>query len=333
MPPERSPSNVAEDVATTAGEAVEPRAKKRRVFLQTMGQQLREVGMLRDSPGDIAANIASSTGDTSQINDTPGTDRPQSRQVQIQTPESDAVPGENDQLPTGATMSSSKNLWQPGEVLAIPVTDGSDSFTFEDLLGWTRSYFDNWHPAYPFLHAPSVLDYFERVAQHGVFETTNSSAYQLTILRSLVSISLADRRQTGTVIRSVPPQLVFESFNDAIHSIQCVLTDETTMLSLQAVLSVQLLLVSMLRYNAASRLEGLAVRMAFHLGLHRCPTQLSAIPKQEVELRQRVFWSVYCIDRYICIRLGVPLGIRDTDIDTCFPTAERHGDLEHGRSG
>jgi hypothetical protein len=89
----------------------------------------------------------------------------------------------------------------------------------------------------------------------------------------------------------------------------------------------------MLRYNAASRLEGLAVRMAFHLGLHRCPMQFSAFPKKEAELRKRMFWSIYCIDRYISIRLGIPLAIRDIDIDVCFPANERHGDWSQGQPG
>ena len=313
MPSELSPSSrlwqegLAEGMVEKRSEAVESPAKRRRVFLQTMGQQLREVG-LRDGSGEIASNFAESIGgvrDAQSLAGKPGIDRPQGRQVQIQTPESDAVPGEDDQLPTGAAMSASIDLWRTGEVLGMPITDGSDTFIFDDLIAWTRSYFDHWHPAYPFLHAPSILKYFDHVVDHGVSGLTDSSLHQLTILRSLMSISLADRRQTGITMRPVPPHLVFTSVNDAVQSIQCLLTDETSLLSLQAVVSVQLFLISMLRYNAASRLEELAVRMAFHLGLHRWPVQFSAFPKEESELRQRLFWSMYCIDRYICIRLGI----------------------------
>jgi len=337
MPQEQShPStrrDVVEEVEETEDGTAEPPTKKRRIFLQTMGQQLREVGV---GSGDITSPFTHSMGRgaslTPSVNDCP-TDRSQGRQVQIQTPESDAVPGEDDQLFTGATMSASKALWHHGEILAMPVSDGSDTFTFDDLIAWTRSYFDHWHPAYPFLHAPSVLEYFDEVVNQGVQDMAESSPHKLTIIRSIMSISLADRRQTKRVTRPVPPQLVFASVNAAVQSIQCLLTDETSMLSLQAVVSVQLLLISMLRYNAASRLEGLAVRMAFHLGLHRCPMQFSAFPKQDTELRQRLFCSMYCIDRYICIRLGVPLAIRDSEIDACFLTLERHGDAGHEPPG
>jgi hypothetical protein len=138
-------------------------------------------------------------------------------------------------------------------------------------------------------------------------------------------ISLADRRQTNSSRKALPPALVFHSFNDAINSVQLVLMEESSILSLQALVSAQLFLITMHRYNAASRLEGLAMRMAFQLGLHRCPHRTSA-PNNESELRKRMFWSIYCIDRYICIRLGTPLGVRSDETDVCFPHDERHNE-------
>jgi hypothetical protein len=125
--------------------------------------------------------------------------------------------------------------------------------------------------------------------------------------------------------KPVPSSFVFLSFDDAMNSIQRVLIEETSILSLSALVSVQLFLISMLRYNAASRLEGLAVRMAFQLRLHHCPVRLGGDAARESELRKRLFWSIFCIDRYICIRLGIPLGIRTEDADVCYPHTERHG--------
>ncbi|KFX88562.1 hypothetical protein O988_08979 [Pseudogymnoascus sp. VKM F-3808] len=332
MAPEHSPTNclLQEDsqenivrITDDDNATIEPPTKRRRVFLQTMGQQLREVGVLQTSPRQISTTFASSTEDTSHIHSLNGTSIIGG--PQMQTPESDAVPGIDDQPLTGALMSASKSLWLPGEVLTAGV-DSRDTFTFDDLLSWSCSYFDNWHPAYPFLHAPSVLEHFGHVIDHGMLDSTDSLKHKLTILRSILSLSIIDRRQTGTAMKPVPPQLVFASLNDAIQSVQCMLTDESSIAALQAIVSVQLIFISMLRYNAASRLQGLAVRMAFHLGLHRCPMQFSAFPREEARLRQRIFWSIYCIDRYISIRLGVPLAIRDADINACFPTLERHSD-------
>lgn len=294
-------------------------SKRRRVFLQTMGQQLREVGLGTGSVASSSSAFAEIGGETAITTDSPGDQHRPARQVHIQTPESDAVPGEDDQVST-IPSSANKALWHASEVVSSTNFQENQRFDFDDLINWTRSYFDYWHPAFPFLHAPTVLELFDKITNNELELTT----HEITIVRSIASISLADRRQTGVTLSPVPKRLVFASLNDAIQSAQSLLVEESTILALQAIVSIQLFLISMLRYNAASRLEALASRMAFHLGLHRCPRQSAGFVPKEAELRQRLFWSMYCIDRYICIRLGIPLGIRDADVDTCFPTSERH---------
>jgi len=329
MPPERSYDDSAVDNSDN-GESPRnnndgsdaPSAKRRRVFLQTMGQQLREVGVGNGSDGNLSSLFTENGGEAAPSGNTPGSEHRSTRQVHIQTPESDAVPGEDDHTSTGVSTSAIKALWRPGEVVVSPHSQEHQPLDFDDMIDWTRSYFDHWHPAFPFLHAPTILEYFDKLVDSN--NPTRITAHELTIVRTITSISLADSRQTKTNLKPVPQYLVFTSLNDAIQSVQTLLVEESTILALQAVVSVQLFLISMLRYNAASRLEGLASRMAFHLGLHRCPRRFSTFPPREAELRQRLFWSMYCIDRYICIRLGIPLAIRDADVDTCFPTSERH---------
>jgi hypothetical protein len=215
------------------------------------------------------------------------------------------------------------------EVRPAELETGTPAVAFDELLEWSQSYFDHWHPAFPFLHAPSLLDYFRQIAQRGVRIAAQSTSNELQhiILRSIMSISIHDRRQMSPTNKLMPAALVFHSVNDAIRSVQLVLTEESSILTLQALFSVQLFLITMHRYNAASRLEGLAIRMAFQLGLHRCPLQLS-IPSKESELRKRLFWSVICIDRHICIRLGTPLGIRSDEANVCYPHTERHRERE-----
>jgi hypothetical protein len=304
--------------------------RKRRAFLQTMGQQLREFGVDGTSPQDHARNTFGTS---------PGSHaRPASRSTNIaanqtsshnvDTPESDAAPGEDDQLPAGAAKSASKWLWKVNEVIPPSSTGITPTIHFDDLLDWSQSYFDHWHPAFPFLHAPSLIDYIRDITQTGLQlpASTPQKNLQHTILRAVISISVADRRQMEAPSKVMPSALVFHSFNDAINSVQLVLTEESSILSLQALVSVQLFLITMHRYNAAARLEGLSVRMAFQLGLHRCPHRTNSAADKEIELRKRLFWSIYCIDRYICIRLGTPLGIRSDETDVCFPHDEHHSE-------
>jgi hypothetical protein len=301
-------------------------ARKRRAFLQTMGQQLREFGAQGTSPQDPSRNAFR----TSPL-DRPRTragDTPTASTQRVDTPENDVAPGEDDQLPAGAAKSAAKFLWNANEVQPIGGETIGLTFTFEDLLDWSQSYFDHWHPAFPFVHAPSLLDYFRQIASgnSAAPPSSPSNVFQSVILRSVMSIAVADRRQMRTTTKLIPSTLVFLSFNDAINSTMPVLTEESSILSLQALVSVQLFLLTMHRYNAASRLEGLAVRIAFQLDLHRCPVQAQPKANKEIELRKRLFWSIFCVDRYICIRLGNPLGMRSSDVDVCYPHTERHCD-------
>jgi hypothetical protein len=223
------------------------------------------------------------------------------------------VPGEDDVL------ASPKSTWQAHEVNDPHRAPAGEEYTFDDLVMWSSSYFDLWHPAFPALHAPSVLAVFETLANNQAV-----GVWDMIIVRSILSISLADRRQSGAA-RPIPKTLIFDSFDAALESIQPALVKPVTILSLQSATAVQLFLVSMLRLNAASRLGGLIVRMVFQLGLYRCPTRYPCFSPEECSLRRRLFETVYCLERHIGHAIGTPLTLSDSDIDVCTFDEERHG--------
>ncbi|KAF2004059.1 hypothetical protein P154DRAFT_459757 [Amniculicola lignicola CBS 123094] len=310
------------------GDAISSRASldgeppPKRTRTSNVAQTPREVGLMRSLPGDkFSSFIGSSSGiwfiravygAISSSNRSPGS--------HIQTPEADIVPGEDDHLPQ-ASPNSSKRLWREVEVTA----NSNAHPSFEDLVEWSGSYFANWHPAYPFLHAPAILKLFENIARDGVSPDLSSQSLDIIIIQSIMSISLADNRQDPSPSTStVPTILVFSSYDAAITSLHVALSQATSIQSLQAAICVQLFLVSMLRLNAASRLGGLIIRMALQLGLHRCPNRFPSFSPTDRELRQRIFWSLYCIDRFVCQSMGLPLSLRDDDIDVCYPSNEQH---------
>jgi hypothetical protein len=238
----------------------------------------------------------------------------------IETPASDIVPGEDDQLPS-VLPQASERPWKDDEI----IENSGYVLSYQELVEMSGSYFANWHPLYPFLHAPTVLEYFQKASCNMFSGSDSSSILQMVILRSIMSISLADQRQAGNPSRlQYPASIVFQSYDAAVDGLQYVLTKPTSLLGLQAAMSVQLFLISMLRLNAASRLGGLINRMALQLGLHRCPARYSSFSAGERALRQRIFWSLYTVDRFICQSMGSPLGINDDDVDVCFPTTEKH---------
>jgi hypothetical protein len=301
----------------------EERPSKRQ---RTSAQPQREVGLMRSVPGDRFSGFVGSASGIYFIRSVysalrhPASLAPTS----VATPSSDIVPGEDDQLPA-VLPHASQQLWKDGELSSnLDIT-----VSYQELIELSGSYFANWHVLYPFLHAPTVLEYLQQISGDVSSSFGTSKDLRVVILRSIMSISLADQRQANNPNNMrYPGEFVFASFENAIDQLQHVLTRPTSILGLQAAMSVQLFLVSMLRLNAASRIGGLINRMALQLGLHRCSTRYSSFSVAEKQLRQRIFWVLYSLDRFICQSMGLPLGISDDDVDVCFPSAELHSNDE-----
>jgi len=262
----------------------EPTPKRRKVFLQTMGEQLRE---LTTREQENTSTLRASPSVRSRTSLITAHDDPSLSLNQIATPESDALPehGELQEDNSESTSGASHYLWHPHEVLRH--TASAQNLEFEGLIAWSQSYFDNWHSSYPMLHAPTIIELFQQLTGDVPYEFAKLSPYQSSTIRAVLSLSIVDRRQTQQHMDPIPSYLVFRSFDDDITSLQQVLTDEASLDALQAITTVQLFLLSMLRYNAASRLQGLAIRMTLRLGLHRCPGRYSRLSEQEAELRKR----------------------------------------------
>ncbi|KAF3901623.1 hypothetical protein ABW21_db0205724 [Orbilia brochopaga] len=212
-------------------------------------------------------------------------------------------------------------LWHASEVTNIV---GSAWPSFDELVNLVSSfYIQGWHCLLPFLQADTVMQSLEDICK----DTQIIHPTPATVsIRSIISISLLDRRQTVAIdgMKPVPSCLVFKSLEDCNENIQSLLRDNS-LKSLQGMLSAQLFMISIMELRAASRLGGWIIRMAFDLGLHRCPCRYRlSFGEAEIAIRRRMFWSIYCLDRYLCQALGLPLGIRDEDIDVCLPNQEVH---------
>lgn len=314
----------SEWLAHTNGSPAERARKKRRTAsYHDAGNQ--ETGLMRDgeSPG-IPRFVGSGSGIyfVRTVYDilARSTGQPSRGQSQL-------VPGEDDQL-DDARESVLGHANSPGTSARAPfwrddeITANHENISFEALIAWTRSYFAIWHPAFPFLHGPEVLETFERVAKDGIESLSGPDA---AIIRAMMSVSLADARQLHRDIPSpVPSDLVFLSLDHVASSVLFVLGTPASLKNIQAALCVQLFLVSMLKFNMASRLGGLVVRMAYHLGLHRCPRRYPNFSPHDVSMRKRIWWSFYCLERMVCQALGLPLDVQDDDVDVCFPSSELH---------
>ncbi|KAH8205480.1 hypothetical protein TruAng_000386 [Truncatella angustata] len=238
-------------------------AKRRRT--DSRGHASREIGLMRNGGNSgLPRFIGSGSGIhfIRTVYDVLARSALGSRPVDRNQVQGDIVPGEDDELvdpapdivETPGTRSRAP-FWRQDEVVEDP-SQGAPTIDFDNLVLWTKSYFENWHSTFPFLHGPEVLATFERVATIGIFNISEADA---TIVRSLVSISLADARQTGTNRAAVPTSLVFLNQEHIASSMVFALGCPASLKSIQAAVCVQLFLVSMLKFNMASRLGGIIV--------------------------------------------------------------------------
>ncbi|KAF5001507.1 hypothetical protein FGRMN_978 [Fusarium graminum] len=305
---------------STIGHSVE-HGQKRKLSTPT-SHPVREYGLMRDTGEHDAARFVGSGSGIHYIRAVHlrlakrSASRAMSNSATINT----LIPGEDDQLrqDTSTKRNSEQFLWRDEEI------SNSSSETvpaFEDFVMWSKSYFEAWHPVLPFLHGPEVLGLFEEVSKSGI---GSLSSIDRVIVKSVLSISLADSRQATAFRKAIPKEYLFNSLDDALASSQFALSQPASIKSTQAALAIQLFLTSMLCLNAASRLGGLIVRTAFHMGLHRCPTRYPFFTAKEASVRRRVFWCIYTLERLLCQSLGLPLDIHDDDLDVCYPGEERH---------
>jgi Fungal specific transcription factor domain len=197
----------------------------------------------------------------------------------------------------------------------------------EDARRLMMMYFKLWHPLFPFLHGPSFLQameafYSESTAVDGEFSSTISEhrrACWTTILQCVFNISIILQPDI-----QLAQQSKITSAASALKLVD-VLVNRHDILSLQALLALQLYLVATMSLRNASLLGGAILRSILHAGFHRCPYRYQQLNSHDCQLRKRIFCCFYAIDRYLSQALGLPLGIQDSDIDVCLPgVLERH---------
>ncbi|KAE8353152.1 fungal-specific transcription factor [Aspergillus coremiiformis] len=186
-------------------------------------------------------------------------------------------------------------------------------------------YFKVWHPLFPFLHGPTFLQamellYSDRSNTQSMPPPLDHRNTCWTVIFQCV-FNLASHLRPD---RSLPRESQIESPSN-LHSLLTALTFRNDLSSLQALLASQLYLVTKMSLRTASTVGGCMLRSMMHAGLHRCPFRYRELSSHDRQLRKRIFWCAYAIDRYLSQALGLPLGIQDSDIDVCPPGAEdRH---------
>lgn len=196
----------------------------------------------------------------------------------------------------------------------------------EDARRLMMMYFKLWHSLFPFLHGPSFLQAMEAFYS----ESSSDGQYQDPVSEHRRACWTIIFQCVFNIASLLQPDLRLAqesritSGADVLKLIY-VLLDRHDILSIQALLAMQLYLVATMSLRNASLLGGVILRSVLHAGFHRCPYRYLQLNSHDCQLRKRVFWCFYAIDRHLSQALGLPLGIQDSDIDVCLPgTLESH---------
>ncbi|CAK7232464.1 hypothetical protein SBRCBS47491_008280 [Sporothrix bragantina] len=160
--------------------------------------------------------------------------------------------------------------------------------------------------AFPILHSPALRNLH---ARRGALE----NSYEVCVLHLIYAIGGRFLETTGESGHFFP---------EHHHTAALKLLDEILQLhDLRSVQTLMLLAIHCLRAPqgpGAWTYVGLAMRIAIDLGLHRRTAAMSR-PSLDNELKKRLFWSCYNLDRQVSITLGRPFTISDRDIDLPLP--------------
>ncbi|KAL4898198.1 fungal-specific transcription factor domain-containing protein [Aspergillus ambiguus] len=184
--------------------------------------------------------------------------------------------------------------------------------TAVDLL---ETYLQQVHTMYPIFHRKALNGLVQSVYQ----EPSSSSAAHQTILYLVMAIGAWHRRP----LEDEPaPRAAYaaELFHSAMHWFD-------RLLPLDGVEGLQIVLLLAIyascRPTGSSQwhLLGIAMRLCIDMGLHRHNPDWNFAP-DEWDIRQRLFWVTYAMDRTVCFNLGRPLTLSDDHIDALFPDAD-----------
>ncbi|KAE9371651.1 hypothetical protein N431DRAFT_410583 [Stipitochalara longipes BDJ] len=171
---------------------------------------------------------------------------------------------------------------------------------------------------YPVLHSAWIRDLHSR--RHCI-----TNAYERSTLHLIYATAGRFLETTGETAPSYFPE---RHHAEVLKDLDEMLRYHDT----RSVVTLLLLAVFSLRAKGgpgAWAYIGLAMRIAIDMGLHRHNAAMERIGF-DVEMRKRLFWSCYTMDRQVSIPLGRPFSISDRDIDVQLPfdVDERCQDLQ-----
>ncbi|KAG2417348.1 hypothetical protein HFD88_008567 [Aspergillus terreus] len=187
---------------------------------------------------------------------------------------------------------------------------------FEKAKDLVTIYFDFSMVTYRFLHRGSVEAWLKQV-------------YELNISSSNLptGCTLYEEQKPGQPPGSLSGSERWYAASKHMSSLEA---GPPRLETVQARLGQCLYLLSSSRANECWYAFGTALQLVTALGLHRkCPAKVSRNGNSylERELRKRIFWSAYTLDKYLSVMFGRPRLLHDEDTDQELPDEMNDEDM------
>lgn len=176
----------------------------------------------------------------------------------------------------------------------------------DQALHLSRTYFDHVQPLYPFLHEHNHYKLINEVYSD-ITQSSSADKFQVTMVLAISSIILSKRvpiPYTGEGLCTTAMEYIDQiDLQSSAKGVQC------------------LLLISMFTLHSPFLginpwyLNYQCLAVALDLGLQRDVSVSNSVSPFEKEMRTRMFWVIYSIDRTIATTLGRPIGVRDEGCD------------------
>jgi len=162
--------------------------------------------------------------------------------------------------------------------------------------------------------------FLERLEETYQLEVLDDPVWLCRLFTVLALGELYSGGRTGSMLRG-PGVPGTGFFMKAIGFFQD-MHEEPTVSYIETLLLLSFYSLALNRRVTAYTYTGLAMRLSLTLGLHRKIPDNSRMRPPEREHRIRVWWTCYALDRQYTSKLGLPIMLRDEDIDVQMPSMD-----------
>jgi hypothetical protein len=169
-------------------------------------------------------------------------------------------------------------------------------------------FFQEWAPLFPVLHRPTFLTLYEKYVADSDEITDKAELAQLNLVFGIAALSSGSRATDD-----------LDSFQSQWKTAIDAILKESSMPTLQALVLAQIFCIQRGDYSGLLTYKGLSTTLSARLGLHQSQKRFT-LGTLTCETRKKVFWTLYTVDCFSAVALGLPKHIKDADVHCEYPT-------------